>query len=73
MRVIPEKSLQRSPGVAGKRTPLSSKPSFSFSSVLSRQLLIMELPLVATAKCKVPAVIRFLNAIGVKISKFIVS
>jgi len=48
--------------------PLPNKPSLSplGRSVLARQPFEMELPLAAPARCKVRAVIRFLNAKGVK-------
>ena len=48
--------------------PLLNKLSLSplGRSVLARQPFVMELPLAAPARCEVQAVIRFLNAKGVK-------
>ena len=48
--------------------PLPNKPLLSplGRSVLVRQPFVMELPLAAPARCEVRAVIRFLNAKGVK-------
>ena len=49
-------------------SPLPNKPSLSplGRSVLARQPFVRELPLAAPARCEVRAVIRFLNAKGVK-------